>query len=270
MSYLAQFNYQILGSNSENRFVFLHGLMGYGQNWKTIALEISQSSQVLLFDQRGHGKSFKPLTGYAPEDFAEDLFLITEELGWDKFNLVGHSMGGRNALVFADRFTAKVNRLVIEDMGPEANPDAPAYYKKIFDAIPAPFPSKQKAKSFLMNEFRLVAEQLGQPASLGAYLYTNMTELPDGTADWRFAPSAMLQIVQLGRASDLWKELRTLSVPTLVIRGENSLEFPKAIFDRVLVSNPNVSGVEISNAGHWVHSDQPQEFLKIIKEFTHS
>src|SRR5512135_2152018 len=101
MSYLDNFSYQVLGNEKGAKVVFLHGLMGSGVNWRKIAQSLEADYQVLIFDQRGHGRSFQPSSGYAPEDYANDLALILEELRWEKILLVGHSMGGRNALHFA-------------------------------------------------------------------------------------------------------------------------------------------------------------------------
>ncbi len=268
-SYLSQFNYQFYGPEDGRRWVFLHGLMGYGFNWRRIATGLQDSERVLLYDQRGHGKSWKPLTGYSPEDYADDLFLITQELGWDRFILVGHSMGGRNALCFADRFPEKIEKLVIEDIGPESDPAAPEYFRWLLGLVPTPFVNKLSAKEFFMNQFKpLVRGKVENVDTLGAYLYSNIIENQDGTADWRFSREAVMASVIQGRAQDRWQELKALSMPTLVIRGQTSKELPLPIFQQMLKANPRIEGVEISNAGHWVHSDQPEEFLQVIRKFT--
>lgn len=267
-SYISQFNYQLFGPEDGRKWVFLHGLMGYGLNWRRIVTGLQQTERVLIFDQRGHGKSWKPQTGYAPEDYAEDLYLIAQDLGWDKFTLVGHSMGGRNALMFAAKFPQMLDRLVIEDMGPESNPDAPAYYEKLLNLAPTPFRDKLAAKEFFLNEFPTLMKGFSQPETLGAYLYSNMIELEDGRADWRFSKEAMISTVVQGRSKDHWHEFRTLNMPTMIIRGENSKELKREVYDRMLVSNSNVQGIEVPNAGHWVHSDQPEAFLQIIRQFS--
>jgi esterase len=267
-SYLARFNHQFFGPPDGRKWVFLHGLMGYGLNWRTIAQSLSSTERVLIFDQRGHGRSWKPETGYAPEDFADDLFLILQELAWEKIILVGHSMGGRNALIFCKKFSDKLEKLVIEDIGPDSNPDAPDFYKKLFTLIPTPFPSKLAAKEFFMNEFPKLIRGWDQPETLGAYLYSSIIEIDGGAADFRFSKQAMIEVLQLGRAQDHWSELRQIPVPTLVIRGQNSKELTRANFDKMLQANPRIHGLEIPNAGHWVHSDQPEAFTKALKDFT--
>ena len=101
MSFLNHFNYQLLGDPQAPKLVFLHGLMGSAANWRKITTAFTEKYHILLYDQRGHGRSFQPSSGYKPEDYASDLQQILKELGWEKIFLVGHSLGGRNALNFA-------------------------------------------------------------------------------------------------------------------------------------------------------------------------
>ena len=268
-SYLSQFNYQLLGPETGRCWIFLHGLMGYGLNWRTIAKNLETTERILIFDQRGHGKSMQPETGYAPQDYAEDVKMIMQELGWNKVILVGHSMGGRNALAFAAKYPEKVERLVIEDIGPEGKSGAIEYYQWLLGLVPTPFASKIEAKEFFMNQFKsLVKGRSENPDTLGAYFYSNIIETPTGQADWRFSKEAILRSVIEGRAKDQWNDLRSLNMPTLLIRGETSKELSVEEFKRMSVANPHIEAVEISNAGHWVHSDQPQEFLNVIRKFT--
>ncbi len=278
-SYLDQFNYQFMRPSGVTvspddfkrpelrRFVFLHGLMGYGLNWRRIASGLGANDIALVYDQRGHGRSFKPLTGYAPEDFAEDLELIAQEIGWKQFYLIGHSMGGRNALMYADRFAERVIKLVIEDIGPEAKPLAVEYYRRMLEAVPVPFPNKIAAKEFFLNEFPKFAFTKNNAAMLGSYLYSNIIEVEGGTAVWRFSKDGILNSVVQGREKDHWSELIALRMPTLIVRGANSSELSPDIYQQMLSSNSLLSGVVIPDAGHWVHSDQPDAFLRSVLAF---
>lgn len=120
MGHLQQFHYKITGPPSGRPWVFLHGLMGYLHNWASVIRSLDATEKCLTYDQRGHGQSFKPAQGYAAKDYAEDLKLIIDELGFKKIILVGHSMGGRNALHFASAYPERIEKLVIEDIGPKA------------------------------------------------------------------------------------------------------------------------------------------------------
>lgn len=262
MDFLNQFHYQIYGDSSSPKLVFLHGLMGFAANWRKIVSSFDDKFQILTFDQRGHGRSMKPETGYAPEDFADDLVKILDELGWDKINLVGHSMGGRNALNFAARFPQRVISLVIEDISPESNPKDVARFENLLARVPTPFQNKKAAKDFLLNDF-------GDPL-LGNYFYSNLVENDRGLIDWRFSKSGILESVRMGRVRDRWADWRALKMPTLLVRGGNSTELSQDMYEKMLRENPKAKGIIIKDAAHWVHFDQPQEFIKALNTFLES
>jgi esterase len=259
LSYLSQFHHKLQGNDNGPKLVFLHGLMGYAGNWMRITPAFENKFHILTYDQRGHGRSMKPEHGYSPEDYASDLVKILDELGWSRVNLVGHSMGGRNAMSFASQYPERVERLVIEDIGPDANQAAVARIHKLLEGMPTPFKEKRTAKDFLMNN-------ISDPA-LGMYLYSNLEEKPDGSFDWRFSKKAILESVDLGRAKERWDQIKSFAMPTLIVRGENSEEFPKEVFEKIGLVNPKIERVEIKNSGHWVHFDQPDEFIRVLQEF---
>ncbi len=271
MNFLNQINYQILGEpGHKTPLVFLHGLMGYALNWRKIANAFQNDRLVLIYDQRGHGKSFQPESGYRPEDYADDLELILVELGWEQVDLVGHSMGGRNALNFASRFPTRVRRFIIEDIGPEVESNSLERIQGMIDIVPVPFPNKLAAKEFFMNEFPQIMAHNPQAKTLGQYFYANMTELADGTVAWRFRVDAIINSLKEGRVRERWHEWDELSIPTLVIRGERSEDLSRATYEEMLKRNRLSRGVEIKGAGHWVHFDKPEVFIKLLQRFLDS
>jgi len=278
-SYLSQFNYQIIkGGGSPldlkdswnpnlTRLVFLHGLMGFGLNWKKIARLMPENCVSFLFDQRGHGKSIKPQGNYHPQDFAEDLELIRQDLGWDSFILVGHSMGGRNALWYAHLYPDRVEKLVIEDIGPEAKPQAIEFYSSLINSIPTPFGTKLLAKQWLLNDFIQTPYGRSGGQTLGQYLYANISEAANGSADWRFSKSAILESIQMGRAQDHWWVWDSLPMAILLIRGSQSQDLSQFTYEEMLRRQPQAKGVVIDDSGHWVHFDQPNEFVRCLVDF---
>lgn len=267
MPSIVNFNYKIYGDCAhKERLVFLHGLMGHQLNWRHIALQLQDQFRILLYDQRGHGKSFQPEMGYSVGDYASDLHFMSKELGWSQFYLVGHSMGARNALYFTSQFPELVKKLVMVDMGVEPIDHS----KKIFmlvEALPKTFKSKRSGKEFLLNDFVVQNRQLRNVERLAQYFYSNLVERQDQTASWQFSVSAILATLQQSQELLLWEHWKNLSVPTLLIRGSLSEEFPPQLYFRMLRSNSQAVGRVIENAGHWVHADQPQKFIESLRAF---
>lgn len=266
---LEKIHYRVFGQSTFPKLVFLHGLMGFSSNWGTIARKLVNNFNILVFDQRGHGRSHKPERGYRPEDYAQDLRAILEDLKWEKINLVGHSMGGRNAICFAANEPERVTRLVIEDIGPEAKPNSEQEFQSMLDQIPVPFISRQKAEEFFAQEFQLGGSTSHERTALIQYLMANLapTEQVPGLLDWKFSLSAILETVREGRVRDRWDEFKRIRVPTLVIRGELSQELDSETLIQMARLNPMVRTAEVKGAGHWVHFEKPDEFVELICAF---
>lgn len=269
--FLSNFHYSVLGTNEKNRIVFIHGLMAFAANWRKIASRLENDFQCLIYDQRGHGRSFKPTMGYSLEIFAEDLNKITDELGWDHFHLVGHSMGGRCAMVFANRYSHKVRTLTIEDMGPEADSNAVDYYKQMLDQVPVPFNTRADISNYFEQDFAKNFKSKEPISVLTSFLQANLEEKtigPNiGKYDWKFSKNAIYEIVEQANKMDRWIEVSNFKMPVLLIRGLYSHVLKQQTFEKMLAINPNIKGIEISGAGHWVHYEKHDEFVKFLRDF---
>jgi esterase len=256
-------NYQILGSDSSPKLVFLHGIMGQGRNWLSIAKKFSKQFQCLVYDQRGHGRSFHPNQGFELGDFSKDLHELLESIGWkEPIHLVGHSMGGRVALSYASQNPERLKKLVIVDIGPSANWDSMQSILEKLDFVPTPFLSRSDARDFMENQFlsrypnKMVME----------FFFSNLVDR-EGKYDWIFSKNLIRQSLELSRYKDYWGEFKSLQVPTLYIRGSESTDLKEEEFIKVLKNNPRIRGWTVEGAGHWVHAEKPLETIKIIGEF---
>ena len=294
---LQDFNYQILGRKGAPWLVFLHGLLGSAANWRRITPAFEENFQILTFDQRGHGKSFRPSEGYAPSDFAGDLKFLFDALGIPRASVVGHSMGGRNAMAFAHLYPQNVEKLVIEDIGPSGSlpgrdagpmlgfvegmgpepqfqmsgPDVQSEEEgengengenqliSLLLKIPAPFKDRKSARDYFMNEF--------QDPKLGNFLMTNFVLNAGGQFIWGVNLQKIIEIIKQGRIYATWSVLQSLTCPILVLRGELSTDLPLERFEKMKTSNVHVQGVEIAGAGHLVHADRPDQFIEVLRNF---
>lgn len=267
MEHLQNFHYKVSGNfSSKNYLVFLHGLMGSGVNWNRIAKSFEAEAQVLTFDQRGHGRSFKPKSGYDPNDYADDLKKIIDELGWDKINLVGHSMGGRNAITFADKYPNHVDQLVIEDISPSIKLNSIDSMRVLINSVPVPFVSKKIASNFFESDFlnQFTDKKRGQ--AVAQFFNMNIIETSSGSADWRFFKKGILESLEMGRRQDAWPLVSDLKPQTLFVYGDKSGELSDEDL-RKLSELPQIKTQCIKDSGHWVHFEQAEEFIKVLKEF---
>lgn len=106
-----------------------------------------------------------------------------------------------------------------------------------------------------------------QPQVLASFFMMNIAELPDGRADWRFHKPGILQSLAASQAGDMWDEWRGLRVPSLVVRGAESQHLSPAVYERMLKEQPQAVGRIIPQAGHWVHFDQTEAFVAVLREF---
>ncbi len=249
--------------------------MGYAANWRRVARHFEDRYRVLVYDSRGHGRSTHAdqigncghSGAYTTEALAEDLKRILDDLGWQKVNLLGHSMGGRVVYTFAAAYPDRVDKLIIVDIGPDISPTSASTALRILDSVPMPFSSKKEAKAWFESEFLKVFADVPNAPALAAWLYANISDRPDGTAAWRFDEVGIREAVASGGERERWDEVRSLKGPTLVIRGEFSKDLRRDVFERMLRENSKIEGVEIPGAGHWVHSEAFEPFVAAIEAF---
>jgi pimeloyl-ACP methyl ester carboxylesterase len=261
---IARLHHRILGpepgQTAAAPLVLIHGLMGFAANWGKIWPYFQETRPVLVFDQRGHGRSEKPNQGYSPSDYSEDLAQLLREIGWGRAHIVGHSMGGRVALRFASDHPEFSLSLTMEDSGAESNPDRVDWIRGLLGSVPTPFKERETAKKFFEENFR------NDPMT-GSFLHANLETKENGEINWRFHPPGMIETVETGRAMNGMKEFRELDLPTLIVRGSRSKEFPQDEARRMAAVRPNVELVEIEGAGHYVHAEKPAEFCAALDSF---
>jgi pimeloyl-ACP methyl ester carboxylesterase len=256
------------------RVVFLHGLFGQGRNWTTIAKGLTDRHRVTLLDLPNHGHS--PWTDRV--DYGDMADLVATELAahGEPVTLVGHSMGGKVAMTLALRRPELLHALVVVDIAPveyplqggrtddedeEASPFAAFIAAmKAMDldaldsradadaALKAAVPSRM-VRSFLLQS--LVRDGLG----------------PDGGWQWRLNLDLLERDLGELRGFPDPPAGATFDGPVLWIAGANSHYVLPRDRDRMDALFPSTRLVRIKNAGHWVHSEQPEVFLETVRLF---
>ena len=248
-------HYKKIGSGSP--LLILHGLFGSLDNWLTIAKKLAAYEyEVWIIDQRNHGRSFHdPEHNYRV--MAEDLLHFTEEHQLSEIILCGHSMGGKTAMAFSLRWPERVRKLIVCDISPAAFENR---HHEVFDAlntIPCPMlHSREEAESILRNK--------GLDENTIPFLLKNLFRDEKGVFHWRFNLRTLEQ--QYDQIAD---EITGMPVfmPTLFIKGQLSGYINASNYPEIETLFPKHQLTEIPGAGHWVHADNPDLFLKTLIDF---
>lgn len=243
-----------------------HGITANGYVFLPLMTKLADRFRLVSFDQRGHGRSGKPPTGYAAADFAADVAAAVRALGGGPAVLIGHSLGARNALEAGVRTPELVTAVIAIEFTPFIEAD-------VFDALEArvgggdrAFANVAAVKAYLADRYpRLPADAVERRAKYG-YVET------DGS--WRALadPAAMRETCR-GLRADLEGTLRAIRVPTLLVRGADSRLVSPAAWAKTKALRPDLPAVEVAGGDHYapeeVHgaiADEIVRFWRGIEE----
>ncbi|MDR0801338.1 alpha/beta fold hydrolase [Fluviicola sp.] len=236
--------------------IILHGLFGSSDNWQTHAKRFSEYFQVILVDQRNHGH-----TDWS-DDFnydilAEDLHELITGLGLEKVNLLGHSMGGKVAMRYAQLYPGMIEKLIVVDMGIKKYPP---HHQQILEGI--------HAVNRTSMDSRAQAEEILTPfipeAGTRQFLMKNLYWIEKGKLAWRMNVAVLEK--EMNQILAALPE-REVMVQTLFIRGALSAYIPDEDIADIENQFPDSTFVTIQHAGHWIHAEQPEEFMNAVLEF---
>ena len=239
-------------------FVILHGFLGMLDNWKTLSTEFAAAGfQVHALDLRNHGKSFHS-NDFNYEVMVEDVKHYCEFHQLDQVLLLGHSMGGKVAMQFACLYPEKVEKLIVADIGPKYYPQ---HHQTILEGLSAidfsKKPSRQEADETLANFIKDVSTR--------QFLLKSLYWETQGQLAFRFNLKVFVEkIEEVGKA--LSPELH-YDEPTLFLRGDKSNYILDSDWDAIQLQFPNAQLETISNAGHWLHAENPQQFYSNVIRF---
>ena len=245
--------------------LLLHGVRGHAHSWDDVSAALCQDFHILALDQRGRGDSdWAPGGDYSLDAFVADLAGFCEAVGLESFVLFGHSMGGRNSIAFAARYSKKVEKLVIVDVGPVIEPAGGARVKQQLGEQPEEFDSFEAVVAYRSKQDRFASD-----AVIRRRLQYESKELPNGKFGWRYDLAIREQFRQgtMAPAVDLWPELRKISCPTLVVRGPHTDILSVETAQQMLEILAQGQLVEAQQAGHMVFEDNPEGFMAAVSSF---
>jgi esterase len=264
-----RFHYVEWGSGDRPVLLMLHGLRSYAETFAGFAPALADRFRVLSLDQRGRGRTDWDARGeYHAERYVADLEAFVEALGLDTLHLLGHSMGGSNALLFAARHPRRVLSLIIEDSGPGASAGGAGAerIRRELAATPIDFDDWESGRRFWRSIRPNVTD-----AAIDSRVRHSLRETDHGRIGWRHdqAGIARARLDPATPIPDLWPAVDALACPTLLLRGADSDFLRADTAAEMARRNPRIRLREIPDAGHYVHDDQPQRFIAEIRAFLH-
>ncbi len=246
------------------RVVFLHGLFGQGRNWTTVAKALSAHARVTLVDLPNHGRS--PWTDHFsyPEMAGQVADLLRADSDGEPYAVVGHSMGGKAAMVLALHHRELVERLCVVDVSPVTRRVSGfETYVRGLRAIDLSTLTDRSSADAQLQPY------VPEPAIRG-FLLQNLRRDHPPAGGWRWQMNLDMlgdHLTDMGGWPDL--DAEPYPAPVLWLAGAESRYVRPEYATVMRALFPRVQLVRVKGAGHWLHSDQPEVFLAIIRRFLH-
>jgi len=238
--------------------VIIHGFLGMSDNWKTLGTQFAQQGfQVHMLDMRNHGKS-PHSEEFTYEAMTQDVYDYCELHQLKKIHLLGHSMGGKIAMLFATTYPDKVEKLIVADIGPKYY--AP-HHQTILEGLNAVDFSIQPSRAEVEETVSHYIKDFGTRQFLLKSLYW----VEPGQLGFRFNLDVFNRKIEtIGNALPFENHF---DKPVLFLRGDKSDYILDADFEAIRSQFPEAEIVTIKNAGHWLHAENPKDFYEVVVGF---
>ncbi|MCG1035872.1 alpha/beta fold hydrolase [Polaribacter sargassicola] len=237
--------------------LILHGYFGMSDNWKTLGNQFSENHQVHLIDQRNHGRSFHE-DEFNYEVLVEDLLAYIKHHQLEKVDVIGHSMGGKTAMLFAVTYPDLIDKLIVVDISPRM-------YQPHHNAILAALNSVDFS---IQNTRKLVEEKLSvliPEFGVRQFLLKNVYWKEKGQLAYRFNLNSLTE--NNPEVGEALPPFTVFEKETLFLKGDKSGYITENEEPIIEAHFPNSKIVTIKNAGHWLHAENPKQFFTEVSEF---
>lgn len=257
--------------------VLVHGGRDHARSWDWTAEQLCRDWHVVAMDHRGHGDSDWVSDGnYHANDMVYDLAQLIHQLGVGPVTIVSHSMGGNVALRYAGVFPEMVRKIVaIEGLGPsparQAELRATPYPRRFAEwigkkraasgRIPRRYDSIEAAFRRMIEENSYLTEEQARHLTIHG---VNRNE--DGSYSWKFDPHLNVWGVEDIADEFLQQTWEAIACPTLLLYGADSWASNPAKDGRIRHFN-HAEVIEFERAGHWLHHDQFERFMAVLRDF---
>jgi pimeloyl-ACP methyl ester carboxylesterase len=265
------------GNESAPPLLLIHGGRDHARNWDWVARDLRRDYHVIAPDLRGHGDSAWAIGGmYSQSEFVLDVTQLVEALQLSPLTIIGHSLGGSIALQFTGAYPERVSKLVaIEGLGPPPeilarHTDVPTWQRlhnwvesmqKLAGRTPRRYPSIEAAAHRMQEENSFLSAEQARHLTIHG-----VARNEDRTFSWKFDNYVRAfgpYRFDLEEIKSIWARI---DCPTLLIRGSESWA-SDPMKDGRIEPFKHARSVNIDGAGHWVHHDRLDEFLRVVRKF---
>ncbi|WP_136466129.1 alpha/beta fold hydrolase [Flagellimonas onchidii] len=250
---------KILGEGQP--LLILHGFLGMSDNWKSLGNQYAQNNfQVHLIDQRNHGKSFHS------DDFdygfmSSDVIQYMDHHQIERAHFIGHSMGGKTVMQLAVTNPDRISKLLVADIAPKYYPP---HHQYIIDAL-----GKLDLDSISSRkEADTVLSQYLPEFGIRQFLLKNLFWEEPGKLGFRFNFDVLKD--KMDEIGENINSNEKYDGPTLFLRGDRSEYILPNDFSEIKKHFPNSEIETVSNAGHWLHAENPKQFSEKSLRFLNS
>jgi esterase len=248
-------NFQATGDGPN--LIILHGFLGSLDNWHTAGQRLGTRFRVITLDLRNHGHSpHDPVMNYPA--MAEDIYEFLDQQNIASAHFLGHSMGGKVAMQFATTRRQSVDKLIVVDIAPKSYPASHRSTLTVLRNL-----DLRSFKSF--GEIDAALAPHIPSADIRQFLMKNLTRQQGSGFRWRIDLEAIAR-----NYVELTKPIaprHAFAKPVCFIRGGQSDYLEDKDLPLIRKIFPQAAFVTIPHAGHWVHVDAAEEFLKVVIEF---
>lgn len=235
--------------------VILHGLFGLCDNWITLSRQFAEDFHTLAVDMPNHGQS----PWFDDHDYdlmVREVVKLIESLPSTKVYLMGHSMGGKAAMLLAQRHLELIEKLIVVDISPRYYPP---HHADVVSAISAIDFSQHQRRNTIGE---VLMEHL-QDIDTTNFLLKNVQRNESGFS-WRFNKDVIVENI-----NDIGEETMEgiYEGPTLFVKGEQSGYISDSDLGDIKQCFPYSEVKAIENAGHWVHAANPAGFYQAVMDF---
>lgn len=248
---------EVGGNDNSLPLVILHGLFGSADNWRSHIKHWQARRRVIALDLRNHGRS-PHAAGMSYEAMADDVLGVLDRLAIERFDLLGHSMGGKVAITMARQAPERVAHLIVADIAPVAYEHG---HDTIFDAMHRVEEALPKSR----KEADSVMAACVDSSATRMFLATNLVRDGRGVMTWRVG----LKNIEQDYAAIVAAPGGTgaFGGRTLVLRGGNSDYVSDDVLDALREVLPQARIITLEGAGHWLHAEQPERFQREVDDF---